>query len=74
MGLGSVPFTNNSTNFRSRAAVDGRSAASRNSSQVQPSLRGADFLGMAVNASEMALIRIGTNGVLKEDGGIGTWL
>ncbi len=31
-------------------------------------------MGMAVNASEMALIGIGTNGVLKEDGGIWTWL
>ena len=31
-------------------------------------------MGMAVKASEMALIGIGTNGVLKEDGGIGTWL
>ncbi len=29
---------------------------------------------MPVNASEMALIGIGTNGVLKDDGGIGTWL
>ncbi len=31
-------------------------------------------MGMPVNASEMALIGIGTNGVLKTDGGIGTWL
>ena len=31
-------------------------------------------MGMAVNSSEMALIGIGTNGVLKEDGGIWTWM
>jgi hypothetical protein len=49
-----------------------RLAASLKSSQVHPSLIGANFFGMPVKASDTALLGIGTKGVLNADGGGGT--
>ena len=72
--LESLTLTSNATNFRSRAAIEGRFIASRNNFHVHPSRWDADFFGMPVNVSVMALIGIGTNAVLTEEGGGGTWL
>jgi hypothetical protein len=71
-GFGRSPLTKSSTNFRRRSAVEVLLAASLNSSQVHPSLIGADFFGMLVKASDTALIGMGTKGVTKADGGGGT--
>jgi hypothetical protein len=51
MPFGSVPLENSSANLAKRAAVEGRWAASRRSSQVHPSRWAADFFGIRVKAS-----------------------
>ena len=69
-GLGRRLFAKSSTDFLSRADVEGLPAMSRNSSHVHPSRCGADFLGIPMNASVTALSGIGKNDDLQEDGGV----
>jgi hypothetical protein len=70
--LGRRPLAKSSTNFLRRLAVEERPAMSLNSSHVHPSRCGADFFGIHVNASVIALSGTGKKGDLHVDGGAGT--
>ena len=71
-GFGRSPLTKSSTNFLRRLAAEVRLSASLNNSHVHPSLIGANFFGMRMNAFDNAFIGMGTKGNLKADGGPGT--
>ena len=68
-GFGRSPLTKSSTNFLRRLVVEERLAASLNSFHVHPSLIGADFFSILVNAHDTAFIGMGTKGDLKAGGG-----
>jgi hypothetical protein len=73
-GFGRNPLTKSSTNFLRRLVVEVRFAASLKNYHVHPSLIGADFFGMPVNASDIDFIGMGTKDDLKADGGACTYV